>query len=296
MFNKIQKNIKKEKLKEENRVIPNQIDLIESLLSIIARQLSNIDDIGRNDIVNNNKDEHARTLLLVTKRGYLDFYQQILSFLLEKIKVEKIENFKFYLPNLRTLFDIYSRLLFLANMDTDNQMLNCVCEKLLYFKKFSMKELFDDDYKYNLLLFDKKYKIPSYENFSKKLVKDYLFPPVEQIIKPINVNNFKPYGMNEKFELAEAVYKMYRYLSGYVHGNILNKNTYGNEYLWIIRNVTFLSTLVLKVVEEDILDNRNKIEIEHWAMDFKRHEPELQKFHIRKTREQNKNFESKESV
>src|SRR5680860_631587 len=114
-FNKIYKDFKKQEIKAiEEGVIPKQISLIEGVLEIIIKQLADIKYIGENNVISNEIDELIRLELLTTKNRFLDFFYQDTKFLLKKIKIyeEEKENFKFYLPNLRTLFDIYSKLLY----------------------------------------------------------------------------------------------------------------------------------------------------------------------------------------
>jgi len=285
-FNKIFKNYKKQEIKAtEGGVIPEQINLIESVLEIIKKQLSDIDYIGKNNVLSNKIDELRRDELLVTKKRFLHFFYQVTEFLLEKIKTEKKENFRFYLPNLRTLFDIYSKLLFLANLNLDDQMLNCICERLDYLKKLSLEDLFKENYygNYKPFLDARNYQIPGYTDFSTKAVRKYLFPQMEQRIKSEYVNRFKPNGFPKNIDLIGVYYNMlYRFFSGHVHGNILNKDSYGNEDLWVITNIEIFSSLIIKVVDIDILNNKNNVEIENWISDFKRRGPEFRKFYAKR--------------
>jgi hypothetical protein len=141
MFNLYKKNLKKEALnKSEDDILAEQCNLIEAVLSIIKTQIANINDEGNGNPLKEEAEELRRAELLTTKRRGLEFFYQISCFLLKKVKTEAREDLMFYLPNVRTLLDIYAKHLYLANHSLDEQMINCIYERLYFLKKYRPKK------------------------------------------------------------------------------------------------------------------------------------------------------------
>jgi hypothetical protein len=286
MVNKILKKLLKEASNTtDGDVLLGQHNLIEKAFSIIRKQLADIDFIPRE--LNNETDvgRFRKDILLVTKKRYLDFFYQVSRFLLKKIKSEERDNLRFYLPNVRTLLDIYARLLYLANHDLEKQSMICVGELLLNCKNFNIKDSFDELYFHCKSFVDFcAWEIPSYEEFSKQKAKaaGCLFPVTEQMIKNCYFDKFKPVGFDNSLEQGEKLYEIYRYLSGYIHGNIINKDSYGNEDLWIIRNTLVLAVFIVSVIDKDVFFSANSLEINDLINDLKRKEPFYHKYYDEK--------------
>ncbi len=285
MFNHFKKNLKKNiSHPEEGDVLSEQFELISEALVIIKKQMDDIDLIGNNIKEKDLANELMWAELLITKKNSLDFFYQVADFLLRKVKTEKKEDLKFYLPSVRTLFDIYVKLLYLANHSLDEQMLNCVYERLYYLKKRLARQEFEKQYlNYKPYLDDRGYSIPDYDTFSQKKVRGYLFPKVKQIIENRTyLDKFKPVGFNQEIDVADKFYLIYGSFSEYSHGNILNKYSFGNEGFWIVRNILFILLLTTYLIDCDILKKKNTDDINDWIIKFTSKEKKFALFYDKK--------------
>lgn len=284
MFNQIKKNLAKRpplsETEEFELVMSGQMSIISRALDIVKKQINDIDAIGNNEVGKDKADELKRSELLTTKKRFLDFFHQIASFLLEKVESEQRSDLRFYLPNVRTLLDIYSKLLYLANHNKDEQMLNCIYERLYFLKGLSAEEEFNKNLlAYKDYLDDASHLVPSYQELSKKKSGAYLFPPTEQMLRDDYICKFQPDGLNKDTQPAKKAYDIYRAFSSYVHGNMLSKDFQGNEDFWIIRNLIFLLSLLSALIDKDVLDNKNKAEIQKWAISLVQQEQTFRDFY-----------------
>lgn len=285
MFSQFKKNLKKQVFNpKEEDVLAEQFELISDALVLVKEQINGIDLIGNATSENKISDELRRAELLSTKKGYLEFFYQVADFLFRKVKTEEKEDLKFYLPSVRTLFDIYAKLLYLANHSLDEQMLNCIYERLYYLKKISSQEEFEKNYlNYKPYLDDGGYSVPDFITFSKKRAGEYLFPSVKKIIEnSAYLEKFKPIGFNQEINVAEKYYLIYGSFSEYAHGNMLNKHSFGNEDFWIIRNILFILLLTIYLVDCDVLEKKNMSKIDEWIRKLTSRETKFGAFYDKK--------------
>ena len=116
--------------KGAERCIEEQIKLIEDISEIIKAQITDINSVGKGIILSDAVEDLKRAVILNTKRSYLEFFNDIVIFLSEKLREEKEENFRFFLPSIRTLLDIYSQLLYLCSINENRQASVCMANSL----------------------------------------------------------------------------------------------------------------------------------------------------------------------
>jgi len=261
--------------KSSEGCIEEQIKLIEDISEIIRVQVSDIDNIGRGVVLSDTIEDLKRAVILNAKRSYLEFFNDIVIFLSNKLREEKEENFRFLLPNIRTLLDIYGRLLYLCSEDENKQTSICMANSLFTLADTvdnsdeGIEESYNKGYKDFKPFFDREdINIPKdIKLFSKgKLEKLELnFPPLLQILKKEIIETSSPETMKIFPRIAKEVYKTYKFISNYIHGNILFKNKHKNQKLWIISKVQILSSLIVDLVNTKVLRDSRKAELMKWA-------------------------------
>ena len=104
--------------------------------------------------------------------------------------------------------------------------------------------------------------------FSKRWLdgSGYDNPPVEQMLKNEWIKESAPQisRISPKHSEKNSHYNIYRHFSNYVHGNVLHKESYGNEKLWIISETINLSAVMVELINTKILNNSKRKEISEW--------------------------------
>jgi len=271
--------------KNSKECIEEQIKLIEDISKIIKAQIADIDSIGKGVVLSDAIEDLKRAGILNTKRRYLEFFNDIVGFLVDKLRKEKDENFRFLLPSIRTLLDIYGQLLYLCNKGENKQASICVANSLFTLvntiespdEKSSkeekqayegIKEAYNKSYRDWKPFFDREnIDIPEdMELFSRRKLEGLglNFPPLPQMLKKETIKASSPETIKIFSKTTEKVYNTYRFTSNYVHGNVLAKNIHGNERLWIIAKVQILSNLIVDLVNTKVLGDSRKKELVEW--------------------------------
>jgi hypothetical protein len=90
----------------------------------------------------------------------------------------------------------------------------------------------------------------------------FAYPPsLEQMLKEDWIKTSSPQMSTANPNITKTTYKIYRHLSNYVHGNILNKEYHGNEKMWIISETILLSTRIAELVSVKVLGGSKRKEI-----------------------------------
>ena len=269
----------------EEEIINESITEIKQILGIIKSEISMIDDKGSSEKQKriNPMDEEVRVIILFTQRSYLDFYRKITDFIYNKLS-ENAPNkdFFFYIPQLRTLIEIYSHLLYLCFQNEKRQMELIISKTLHTLSKsdfsFKTKEIQEQYALYHQIIkpFADREKLIFPKNssdFSHKWLKNsgYDYPPVDQMLKTEWIKKSSSFVINVKVNQ----YHMYKHFSNYVHGNVLSKEYYGNERFWIISETIILSRLIAELVNTKILNNSKKKEISKWIKRISENEPKF---------------------
>lgn len=292
--------------KNHRKCLNRQIRLIEDISNIINIQISDIDSIGRSVVLPDATEDLKQAGILNTKRRYLEFFNDIVIFLIYRLKKEKEGNFRFLLPNIRTLLDIYGQLLYLCNEDENRQASICAANSLFTLANTvekpdensseevkqayeKIKEVYDKGYNDWKPFFDREaIDVPeNIELFSKGKLRELglNFPPLPQMLKKENIRNCSPETIKVFPRAVKNISNTYRFLCNYVHGNTLSKGVHGNEKLWIIAKVQILSSLIVDLVNIKILGGSRKKELIKWMNELSQKRQEFVNF----WRERNRN-------
>lgn len=282
------------------KCIEEQLKLIEDISEIIKTQISDIDNAGRSIILLDAVEDLKRANILNTKRLYLEFFNDIVNFLLSKLREERKENFRFLLLNIRTLLDIYGQLLYLCNQDENKQASICMANLLFTLANTvgkpeekdseaqkqayeGVRESYNKNYRYYKPFLDREgINIPEdMELFSRRKLEKKLklnFPPLSQILKKEIIETSSPETIKFFPKISHRIYNTYKFTSNYIHGNVLAKSMHGNEKLWIIAEVQMLSSLVVDLINTKILKGSRKAELIGWLEKLSQKRPEFVNF------------------
>lgn len=272
----------------EEEIIDESIIEIKQILGIIKSEISMIDDKGHSEKQTraNPIDEETRATILFTQRSYLDFYRKIVDFIYGKLsEKDPDKDFFFYIPQIRTLIEIYSYLLYLCFQDEKRQM-ELIISKTLYtlsksdssFKTREIREQYALYYQ-SIKPFMDREKLIFPENssdFSHRWLKNsgYDYPPVDQMLKTEWIKKSSP-QISCVINLEVNPYYIYKHFSNYVHGNVLVKEDNGNEKFWIISEIIILSGLIAELANTKILNASKKREISEWIKRVSKNEPKF---------------------
>ncbi len=258
-------------------IIEEQINIIKEGIFLIDTQIKQIDHKGNTEVSSSELEEEIITLILFTKREYLDFFRKIVTFLNEKIENEKDENFIFYMPNLRSLIEIYAHLFHLS-FETQERRATLILSKILFTfaemirkgkkKNDPMESEYMSQYKhFEKIISEYSIPIPTNPNlFSKKYLatNNLAYPSVADMLD--SDDNFKSVSTEtcKIFPLNTSSYEIYSHLSNYVHANTLHKASHGNEKFWVISEVVIYISMILELVDKKILNEVSSLEIKKW--------------------------------
>lgn len=174
--------------------------------------------------------------------------------------------YRFLLPNIRQLIEIYANLLYLLNETPKEAAQFCAITRLATIAKTirldgsasskvdELKRQYCEDYsKYNILIGSKYEQIQDYGKLSNKYISDNkLLPSVEQKLKSSWIVESCP-DASRIFSGVERHYKFYDLFSNYVHANDLFSGFYGKEKYWVVVESLVLSALCAELVDRKLL-------------------------------------------
>ncbi len=265
-YSEFKKGLKKTNFCNEESVFKEQTELLESGVGIIEKQLLTLKLKINSTKKDSSKNFETREVLLF-KSDSLEYFYQLIKFLLNKVKTDNRSNLRFYFPNIRTLIDIYAKILYLYKKNEEDQSRAVACQYLKTLKELNdIKTFYKVLGRYENIFENCGYKISGFESFPKKnikreLVDNFCFPGVKQIIKSTDFKNILP-DLNED-TIKFSFIKMHSACCEYAHGSSILKNIFGNEDLWVIISIRSLIAGIIKLFDgcdEEIIEwNKNLV-------------------------------------
>jgi len=274
-----------------------QVELLNKVAILLKLQKDDIDEIGK--ALSVNEDRYGiKAALLVNKARYLNLFSDIIFFLAEKLLSEKGENFRFYVGHLRTLVEIYTRLLYSDNQTETRRMALWVADTLFTFGYTTyesgkgMNNIRDIDVKneefyktqilsYKSFINDEKIDIPNNrKDFTRKKLKKLKleYPSPKSVLD----QNYTKDCSSETSAVwpgsIGAARKAYICYSNYIHGNHLTGASHGNEKFWILGTSVILSSLLVELVNKKTINNIRVSNFESWLIDVKANKKAFTKF------------------
>ncbi|MBL8030654.1 MAG: hypothetical protein JNN11_05400 [Candidatus Doudnabacteria bacterium] len=253
----------------ESEIINKVITVLEKASEILTLQLSDIENIGRSYQSTDENEANKSALLIVTKRNSLEFFRNILDFLIYRLRNEKIEFFVFYLPQIRVMIELYSYLQYICNLHEDDQLILILTNNLFTLSS-SVRNTKQDFSEIQALYTQQKnsfqYWLDEYEIIipekvdkltKKKMNKQKLtLVPVEQRLNANEISKDCPLSSELWKGLPNSVYEFYRKFSLYVHGNPLMAKSHGTENFWIISECLIYASMIIELVNSRIIENK----------------------------------------
>ena len=266
-------------MKTDEEIVRECLSDLKKIIGLLKTELADINAKGNStkEIEKNEIEELIRTAILSTQKEYLEFFIKISSFLCDKIKDDKTpdNDFYFYLPLLRTLIEIYATVLYLSFQSRKKQMTLIIINRLfslanVQFKEKPSQEIEDEYKKYYLLckpfIDMEKLEIPSdTKGMSRKWLNNsgYDYPHVTDRLSNSLIKLSSP-QVDAISKSKTNPYIIYKYLSGYVHGNPLNIANHGNERFWVTGETLVCSAYLAETISTKILSGSKHKEIKNW--------------------------------
>ncbi len=263
-------------MEKAEKVIQRQIDLIREIVGIIDSEINDINELGKVTL-NNQFDDMRRAVLLDSKRRYATTFKKIAAFLSEKIGNETNKNSQFYLPNLRTLLEVYAHLLFLCHAKEDRQAVLCITRDLFLLASFvqhegnePVRERYEEGLKiYGSFLKNLGVSLPDNPlklTYIFMKSNNLLFPSVREMLDKYNIKSSAVETAKLFPNITKDPYRFFAHFSIYVHGHPLfgSMSGQGNEKLWIISKALLLSSQFAELIDLKMLGGSRINEIKTW--------------------------------
>lgn len=251
--------------------IHTQLLLLERAVRIINSQLSDIDTLGRSIELPDQLEDLKRKTLLQVKRRHLEFYSEIQTFLIEKLRTEPDKNFRFYIVHIRTILETYALLLFLLDQDENKQMAFCIANLLYTFTsgvrnpglQDGQSEIAYRSYLSTFRPFLDRESInipPSMKDFSRQRLRQMKlgYPPVEQMLNRKAIESYALGTMKVFPTVSTQIYKTYKDFSNYIHGNPISHVFQGKKRFWLLSQSAIIASLVIEPVNNRITRHSRK--------------------------------------
>ncbi len=256
-------------------------DLVGLILGVIDKQVKLINEIGPR------LTEHNKAAILQTEKDYLVFFRDVAAYLNSNFRSRIPEkNYRFLLPNIRALFEIFANLLYLTSVDESMAMRVCVISKLVTLAQVlnigaendeEAFESYTDWYDlHSEFLASLSVQFPrDPKNLNRKFLKKNKIqnPSIFDMVQPEWIQSATPETIKMFPNLVKDPYKMYAYFSNYVHANVLVKGFHGREKYWTFAELIMRCLLVTEIVDGKILNNSNSQELETLRVQCKKHLP-----------------------
>lgn len=268
-MNSLDKNL----IKSQNNTINFAISLLHNCSNILRHDqfLKNMSDL--NFYSSSKKSDKAKYEKMIVYIRFINNFTSLVKFINKKLYQENIEDFKFFLGNIRSLIDMYGDFLFFSNENDDLAISYNTYEWLSilnrYYKIAKDTKLLKEEYDKYLDLYNKSdFKIYNFPNdiskFSKKGVQKINSIPsltTEDIFKK---PYFKTYSSATfscwSDDSPENFYdKYYRIYSDYVHikqhNQIGLELEYDNSFFHVVQGLYIMIMLFIELLDKNVFSN-----------------------------------------
>ncbi|MBA3733371.1 hypothetical protein H0W91_03275 [Patescibacteria group bacterium] len=245
-----------------------QLQFLNKVYDLVAKIIDEIENIGKTKNYNSEIEDLYGSARLVFLKRSLYRFNEIFKFLILKLETESENLFIHYLPNLRCLFDIYSRLIFIIDNTIEKASLIIIAENLKKVANIinsaqndteSLKKAYNDQVNYYKTMFSSQgINLPQdplllSNNFLK--TNNIQLPKIVLMLTPVRMRKFSNKTRKVWKTISDNPYLIYRHFSSYAHGDDMNEN-HGNEILWIASEMQMVGILTLELFDSQILDDK----------------------------------------
>ncbi len=263
---------------DDEEIIKNQIDLLNQAVSILNDRILKIEGIAKNRKYSSKDEASIRSIIDIFETLSLKLYKDILYYITQEVGRNDPIHF-FLLPHIRTLLDIYGRLIYILDKRRDESLvaLTCLSCQLIVSKAIKSEKNYLELLKLAEDFLTKvKFSFPSFSIFSKKWVgNNHLkFPKTGTLITEENV---KKYSINvfTIFNTKEP-HNIYSGFSEYIHGNpYYYKEKPLNEQFWVISQAIWTTAFLLEMIDSLILKKNNSSDFQNWLNQIKKSKPDF---------------------
>ncbi len=225
---------------------------------------------------------------------YLKNFWQYHEFLIKKIETEnEAEDFQYYIPLTRILFEIYAELLYFVNQTEKSQLGIFVGNYFLYlsdtfhFVAIQSVEIKNEYGRlftlWSNLLSAENITFPADINlfsYTQLKTSGFNFPKLEQIFKEpyfstLSDDSFSRWAKDEPSNFYD---KYYRSHSNYAHGSFTNQASGSpkTEMFWTIQFMYLISQLMIELCNKKVFNNKFKSDYDQFESKIATAHPKLQ--------------------
>ncbi|HMO78532.1 MAG TPA: hypothetical protein PKA42_02985 [Candidatus Paceibacterota bacterium] len=247
---------------------------IEESVALIADRIQKLDELGRGYVKPEDIGKASITLFLVRSLG---LWVRVLRFTANKIRLTDNDEHYFALSNMRTLTDVFGRIIGLLEKDDDDvRAIMCILYIL-----YTASKLDDVAYQEWLKMYVdypalQEVKVPAtakecdwrwYKNSG------YLFAGnnsvlTEEILKKYTVETSKVFS-------NKSTYEIFTHLSEALHGNPMYHRQAHNERFWLASMSISLTANLIEVIDQKFLDRVRPRDFRVWLQGVDRFKKEL---------------------
>lgn len=253
-----------------------QAGFINESINLIDDRVAKIEGIGKAADFLTAFDKERIHAVTIFKARSLKQYRHILRFLAGELINNEEGRHYFSLPHLRTIFDIYARLLHLSVSCVNDDQRALICIAYHVYSSSGFEETYAtslDTYKEFLSNMDVVFPISANEMNYRVLQKKHLvFGSPKQLLSEENIKSFAPYS-SDIFG-ANNSYGLYANFSEHLHGNpyLFNSNAH-NERFWIAALAIVYTAFLIELIDRESLSKIQSRDFRLWLRDVGKNRP-----------------------
>lgn len=257
----------------EPEIIIAHAGLIDKAASIVQERINLLTPNEENTL----SDEESAVRVYQIRS--LKIYKRYLVFIAKELLKNDPEAAFFLLPQVRTLIDIYSKLLHLQiNMNgSKDRALISIAHQLSAVHAAEASTAFDKTkLAYEMIIEGTPLAQITYEEFSFQWMKrnNFHFPSRDRLLTEENVNRYA-IDARELFR-GKQLHRLYAAFSEYNHGNPFYGSTeQHNERYWVISMSIQMTAYLIELIDREILNKPKKTDFRQWINEIKKNKAGL---------------------
>ena len=250
---------------DQDKVFREVATLVDSITELLNIRIKNLRPVDESRYSN---ELHAKKAIALFLIRILNRYNRTLIHISKCILADDVELHYFTLPHIRTITDIYAKILYLAGCENDDfRALTCISYQAYAVSKTDdnnlLKEILDLNKEY---LVDHEFFIPDNVNKMWSWYKDkkfkYNFSSNNIILKPEIMSKYAI--QTEQVFKANDWYPIYSHISEILHGNPYYPDKPTNERYWISIMSLSTSAHTLELIDRVFLGKSYPSDYRKW--------------------------------
>ncbi len=263
-------------MEREKEIFLKQIGLLKQASSLLKDRAIKIEEFEKNRRGYSIGDVERNIAISLFKVKLLRLSKDILDFIAsETMRNDNPRVYYFLMPHVRTLMDVYARLVHFLSIcnDEKEQALTCIGYQLLTYKAINEEASYGKTLSYYRNFFNQyDFNFPdSFKDFNVDWLKQkgLTFKGKKILLTP---DNFKKYSSNSiNVFKPQEMYRIYSSFSEFLHGNpYYHKDEPHNEKFWVVGTCLVLLPFIIEIIDIYTLKKINPKDFRIFLLEIKK--------------------------